>query len=58
MKRLSALIFIVVLCLALNVFYGQPQTAENLLTNPGFEGEYVEQDCEAPQNVDTGWKAW
>jgi len=58
MKRLSALIFIVVLCLALNVFYGQPQTAENLLTNPGFEGEYVEQDGEAPQNVATGWNAW
>ena len=58
MKRLSALIFIVVLCLALNVFYGQPQTAENLLTNPGFEGEFVEQDGEAPQNVATGWNAW
>ncbi len=58
MKRLSALIFIVVLCLALNVFYGQPQTAENLLTNPGFEGDFVEQDGEAPQNVATGWNAW
>ncbi|MCY4069937.1 MAG: LysM peptidoglycan-binding domain-containing protein [Chloroflexi bacterium] len=58
MKRLSALIFIVVLCLALNVFYGQPQTAENLLTNPGFEEAFVAQDGEAPQNVATGWNAW
>ncbi len=58
MKRLSALIFIVVLCLALNVFYGHPQTAENLLTNPGFEGDFVEQDGEASQNVAAGWNAW
>ncbi|MCY4539471.1 MAG: LysM peptidoglycan-binding domain-containing protein [Chloroflexi bacterium] len=58
MKRLSALIFIVVLCLVLNVFYGHPQTAENLLTNPGFEEAFVEQDGESPQNVATGWTAW
>lgn len=58
MKRLSALFFIVVLCLALNVIYGQPQTAENLLSNPGFEEEFVAQEGDAPQNIAAGWSAW
>ena len=58
MKRLSALFVIVGLCFAFNVFHGQLQTAENLVSNPGFEEEFAAGDGETPQNVATGWTAW
>lgn len=58
MKRLSALVFIAVFWLVLVAIYGQAQTAENHLSNPGFEGDFVEQAGEAPQNIASGWTAW
>ncbi len=58
MKRLSALFCIAVWCLALNLSYGQEQIVENLLTNPGFEGDFVAHADDAPQNIAAGWNAW
>ena len=58
MKQLSALFCIAVCCLAFKVSYGQEQIAENLLTNPGFEDEFVAHADVAPQNIAAGWNAW
>ena len=57
MKRLSALILITA-CFFFAVFNGTPQTVNNLLTNPGFEGEFESHDGESPQNVAPDWTPW
>ena len=57
MKRLSVLM-IVGACFCFIVFNGTPQTVTNLLSNPGFEGDFESRDGDSPQNVAADWTSW
>ena len=58
MKRRPILFFITALCLLLCVSFGQAQDAQNLLSNPGFEGDFADFEGEEPRSVGAGWAPW
>ncbi len=57
MKRLSVLM-LVTACFCFIVFNVTPQTVTNLLSNPGFEGDFESRDGESPQKVAADWTPW
>ncbi len=58
MKPRPALVFVALFYLLVSISFGQAQTAENLLSNPGFEDSFVDFEGEEPRSVGAGWNPW
>lgn len=58
MKPKPTLFFITALCLWVAISFGHAQTVENLLSNPGFEGDFVDFEGEEPRSIGAGWHPW
>jgi len=58
MKPRQALVFVALFYLLVTVLLGQTQTAENLLSNPGFEDSFVDFEGEEPRSVGRDWNPW
>ena len=58
MKPRPMLFFITVLYLLVSISFGHAQTVENLLSNPGFEDDFVDLEGEEPRSVGASWNPW
>jgi LysM repeat protein len=57
-KLLSLLLALLAISLLIFPALAQDDDSANLLTNPGFEQPYVEQEGVLPRQVAEGWTAW
>ena len=57
-KQKRPLFFITALYLLVSVSFGHSQAVENLLSNPGFEADFVDFEGEEPRSVGAGWNPW
>ena len=58
MKPRPTLLFITALYLWVTISFGHAQAVENLLSNPGFEGGFVDFEGEEPRSVGASWHPW
>lgn len=58
MMQRTTLFFIIALHLAVGLSFGQAQAVDNLLSNPGFEEEFVDFEGEEPRSVGAAWTPW
>lgn len=57
-KPRPTLFFIITLYLLVSISFGHSQPVENLLSNPGFEADFVDFEGEEPRSVGMGWNPW
>ncbi len=58
MRVRFTVLFMILLCIPMNVSFSQDNSSSNLLENGGFEGEFIELEGAEPRNVADGWAPW